>query len=174
MEYWEGNMSETNQQLSQNKHHKVIENSFEWVPLDKRKSKFGGPMPPREAELRHPVLWLAREGKEFYLVNSSTETLDFVVAATGGLQSVDDDCLTIATSNKYAYKNVKQNDAVKVEEFDDFCDLDFVLQVSIKVKSKNMGSIKILTPPKKGGIGETVLLWDTMKNGKHASITDCK
>ena len=173
-------MSEHEQPLAQRKHHKVIENSFKWVPLDKRKSKFGGPMTPRKAELRHPILWFARQGKELYLVNSSEETLDFVAAGTGGFQTVDDDCITVSTKNKnkykykYEYKNVKPNDAVKVEEFDGFYDLDYVLQVSMRVQSKNLGGIEILTPPKKGGIGEIVILWDTMENGKNVSITNCK
>jgi hypothetical protein len=174
MKYWESNMSEDEQPLTQRKHHKVIENSFKWIPLDKRKSKFGGPMTPRKAELRNPLLWFSCEGKELYLVNSSEETLDLVAAGTGGLQTVDDDCISVSTKNKYEYKNVKPNDAVKVEEFDGYYDLDYLLQVSLKVQSKNLGCIEILTPAKKGGIGETVLLWDTMENGKNVSITNCE
>jgi len=167
-------MSEDEQPSAQRKYHKVIENSFKWIPLDKRKSRFGGLMPPRKAEVRHPVLWLARTENELYLVNSSAETLDFVGAGTGGFQTVDNDCITVATSNKYTYKNVKPNDAVKVEEFDGFYDLDYLLQVSMRIQSKNLGNIEILTPPEKGGIGEIVLLWDTMENGKNVSIKNCE
>ncbi|ABM04205.1 hypothetical protein Ping_2476 [Psychromonas ingrahamii 37] len=168
-------MNVNDQQLPQSRYHKVIENSFKWVPLDKRKSKFGGPMTPRKAELRNPLLWLAREGKELYLVNSSAEIIDFVGAGTGGFQTVDDDCISVSSKKKYKYeyKNVKLNDAVKVEEFDGFYDLDYVLQVSLRIQSKNLGNIEILTSPKKGGIGETVLLWDTMENGNHVSIKNC-
>jgi len=167
-------MSGHEQPLSQSNHHKVIENSFKWIPPDKRKSRFGGLVSPRKTELRRPLLWLAREGNELYLVNSSQETLDLVVARTGGFQTVDDDCLTVSSENKYKYKNIQPNNAVKVEEFDGFYDLDYVLQVVINIQSKNMGCIKILTPPEKGGIGEIVLLWDTMENGNHVSIKHCK
>lgn len=80
-------MNDNNQQSPQNKHHKVIENSFKWIPFDKRKSRFGGLVSPRKAELRHPILWLAREGNELYLVNASEEMLDFVGADTGGANS---------------------------------------------------------------------------------------
>jgi hypothetical protein len=172
---WENNMSEDEQPLAQRKHHKVIENSFKWIPLDKRKSKWH-PMPPRKAELRHPLLWFARKENELYLVNSSEETLDSVAAGTGGFQTVDDDCITVSSKNKYKYeyKNVKPNDAVKVEKFDGFYDLDYVLQVSMRIQSKNIGCIEILTPPKKGGIGELVVLWDTMENGKNVSIKNCE
>jgi len=170
MKYWEGNMNSNNQQLPQNKQHKVIENGIKWVPINKRKSKFGGPMTPRKKENRLPVLWLVREENELYLVNSSEETLDFVVAGAGGFQTVDDDCITVSSESKYEYKNVKPNDAVKVEEYDGFYDLDYLLQISMRVQSKNIGSIEILTPPEKGGIGEMVLLWDTMENGHNVSI----
>jgi len=163
-------MNPNSQDISQNEHNKVLQNSFKWVPLDQRKSKFGGPMTPREKESRLPLLWLAREGNKLYLVNSSEETFDFVSAGTGGFQTVDDDCITVAAEKKYEYKNVKPNDAVKVEEFDGYYDLDYLLQVSIRIQSTNLGGIEILTLPKKGGIGETVLLWDTMENGKGVSI----
>ncbi|WP_413699270.1 hypothetical protein ACLKMH_17470 [Psychromonas sp. KJ10-10] len=94
-------------------------------------------MTPREAELRNPLLWLVRKGKELYLINSSGETLDLVIAETGGCQTVDDDCSTVTTSNKFEYSNIKPNDAVKVEEFDGFYDLDYLLQVSMRIQSKN-------------------------------------
>lgn len=163
-------MDSNNQTLPESKDRKVIENGFTWIPMDKRKSKFGGPMTPRKAELRHPLLWLARDGNELYFVNSSDETLDLVTAGTGGFQSVDDDCINVSSVNKYEYKNVKPNDAIKVEEFDGFYDLDYVLQVSIQVKSNNLGNIEIFSPSKKGGIGEAILIWDTMENGKNVWI----
>ena len=156
------------------KEHKIIENKFIWVPVDKRTSRFGGPMPPRKPENRHPILWLAREGNELYLVNSSEDTLDFVVAATGGFQTVDDDVvMTVTSENNYEYKNVKPNCAVKVEEYDGFYDLDFVLQVLLRIQSKNIGCIEIRSPATKGGAGETVLLWNTNENGKYVSINKC-
>jgi hypothetical protein len=51
------------------KEHKTLAGAFNWIPMDKRMSKFGGPMSPRKPELRRPVLWLARTGNELYLVN---------------------------------------------------------------------------------------------------------
>lgn len=145
------------------KEKKTITNGFVWVPMNKRTGKFGLPMPPRPAETRKPLLWLARNGNELYFVNSSDETIDLILADTGGFQTVDDDVMTISSDSAYEYQNVLPGDAVKVEEFDGFYDLDFVLQVVIKLKSKKFGSIEIITPAKKGGIGEIVLLWDTGK-----------
>ncbi len=149
--------------------HKIIENEFKWIPLDKRPSRFGGPSLYRKKEKRHPLLWLARKGNELYLVNSSKESLDFVISTSGGFATEDEDILT-CEGPKYEYKNVKPNNAVKVEEFDGYYDLDFVIQVDLKIQSKSIGCITIKTPPEKGGIGETVLLWDTFENGKYVVI----
>ncbi len=149
--------------------HKIIENEFKWVPLDKRQSRFGGPSLYRKPEKRYPLLWLARKGGELYLVNSSKDSLDFVISSSGGFATEDDDVLTFK-GHKYEYKNVKPNDAVKVEEFDGFYDLDLVLQVDLKIQSKSIGCITIQSPPEKGGVGEIVLLWDTFENGKNVII----
>ncbi len=151
--------------------HKIIENEFKWIPLDKRISRFGGgSMPPRKLETRIPLLWLVRRGNDLYFVNSSEEILDFVIASTAGFQTVDDSIMTISDNQGYKYLKVKPNDAVKVEEYDGFYDLDFVLGIYIKVKSKNLGCIEISPSPEKGGVGETVLLWNNGECGKFVSI----
>lgn len=156
------------------KEHKIIENKFIWVPFERRKSRFGGSIPPRQPENRHPVLWLARDGNEVYLVNSSEEILDFVVAESGGFQTVDEDVMSVASKDKYEYENIKPNTAVKVEEYDGFYDLDYVLQLSLRIQSKKLGCIEITSPAEKGGVEETVLLWNTNENGKYVSIIKCK
>jgi len=151
----------------------VVESEFAWVPVDKRVSRFGGSLPPRKAESRTPLLWLARSGCDLFLVNESEEILDFVFAGTGGFQTVDEDVMTIASNDQYEYKNVRPNSAVKVDEYDGFHDLDYVLQVSLKIQSKSLGCVDILSPAKKGGVEETVLLWDSNEAGKGVYIEQC-
>lgn len=51
--------------------HKSIKDSFVWVSPDKKKRRFGGDMPPRKPESRHPILWLAQKDNERYLVNNA-------------------------------------------------------------------------------------------------------
>ena len=159
-------MNNSIQESPQSKKHKVLENRFKWVPIAERKIKWG-PMPPRKKEIRLPLLWLAGDGNELYLVNSSGETFDSVVAGSGGFQTIDDNAVSVSTDSSYKYQNIKPNDAVKVDEFDGFYDLDFHIQASLIVKSERIGHVVILTSPKKGGIGETVLLWDSMESGKN-------
>lgn len=156
------------------KEHKIKENAFTWVPLNKRKSRFGGLMSPRKPENRLPLLWLAREGDELYFVNSSEETLNSVIADGGDFQTVDDDVLTLTSGEKYEYKHVKPNTAVKIDEYDGYYDLDYVIQIYIRVQSKSLECVDITCPPKKGGIEETVLLWDTGENGKMVTFDKCQ
>jgi hypothetical protein len=156
------------------KENKVIDGGFEWIPPDKRTSRFGGTVPPRKPDTRLPVLWLARDGGELYLVNSSQDTLDFVIADSGGFQTVDDGVSMASAEKGYEYRDLKPNEAAKVEEYDGYYDLDYLLQVSLRVQSKSLGCLEIRSPPEKGGIGETVLLWDNGEVGKYVFLEKCK
>jgi hypothetical protein len=150
--------------------HKTLENAFTWIPLDKRVSKFGGAMAPRRMETRSPLLWLANKDGELFLVNASTESLDNVEVKQGGFTSVDDATVNLTSNAKYHYTAVKPNVAVKIEHYDGFYDLDYILQVSIKVTSKQLGELYIISPAEKGGVKETVLLWDNGECGKNVTV----
>lgn len=134
--------------------HKRLQNQFDWIPLDKRNNGF----PPRKPEIRVPVFWIACNDNELYFVNNSEETLDLVSVDTGNFQS--------GNERYTSYHDVLPNEAVKIEEYDGFYDLDFILQISLIIQSKIRGRIQILTGAKKGGIGETVILWNNNELGK--------
>ena len=152
------------------KEHKTLQNQFSWLPQDKRASRFGGAKPPRKSETRRPALWLARKKNELYLVNSSEDILDFVIADGSGFHTEGDNVSTVANKEKYEYKNVEPDTAVKIDEYDDFYDCDYILQVTARVQSKNLGCIEITSASKKGGVGEAVLLWNTDEKGKSVSV----
>ena len=97
---------------------KDIENDFLWIPLDKRKSKFGGAMTPRKAELRKPFLWLTRKNGSLYLVNGSDEPLDSIIISSGGFTSNDGDGVISYGSQGKEYKNLQPNAGIKVDQFD--------------------------------------------------------
>ena len=95
---------------------------------------------------------------DIYLVNETGNTIESVIANTGGFQTLDDDMFSI--SGPYIeYKKIVNNDAVKVEEYDKLRDSDYVLEISIKVKL-NGKWIDLKKPTAKGGFKEEVLLWD--------------
>jgi hypothetical protein len=150
--------------------HKTIENGFTWVPMNERKSRFGGPVSPWPAEMRRPLLWLARDGDELYLVNASGETLDDVVATGQGFAGLDAEVIEMSGTEAYDYRNVKPNDAVKIDEYDEFFDPDFILNVCVEVRSARLGTLALVSPWEKGGVSETVLLWDSGEPAKGVTI----
>ena len=152
--------------------HKRFIDEFTWIPIDKIPSPFPAgwyPRPHRKPELRKPKYWLARNGGELYFVNNTDEVLDFVSSETGGFITADDDVSCVGGPG-YSYNKVMPLEAVKIEEFDGYYDLDFVIEVTIFVKSKKEGNLRIQSPSAKGGVGETVLLWDTGEEGKFVLI----
>lgn len=152
--------------------HKIISEHPGWVAPEKRESRFGGPMPPRKPEKRSPLLWLSRQQGELYLVNATDEPLELVIASSGGFQTVDDEVVSVSSQGSYEYHNVNPNQAVKVDEYDDYYDCDFFLQVYIRVKSRSLGYIDIRSPPEKGGVSETVILWDSGELGKYVFLEE--
>jgi hypothetical protein len=120
--------------------------------------------------MRMPIFWLTRSGNELFFVNDSDETLDLVTTESGGFQTCDDAVMGISSDEGYRYSDVKAHEAVKVEEYDDFYDADFILQVSIFVHSKKKGNFLMRTLPQKGGVVELVLLWDTDETGKNVYL----
>ncbi len=148
---------------------KILHEQFTWTPLHLIPNT-----PPRKPDNRMPYLWLSRLRDELFLVNNTGEPLDFVGVTIGGFISADDDIAPLKNKDKYAYQytDVPNDTAVKIEEYDGFYDLDYVLQVSLEIKSSKFGTLNITSPAEKGGIKRNcVLLWETGEAGKHTKIT---
>ncbi len=139
--------------------------SFHWIPLHLRKGRFGFPL-SQKVDYRKPIYWTTshpvEKGRELYFVNDSDETLEFVKAEDGGFTSVDDGAVSVWTKEGkgFLYRDVLPREAVKVAEFDDYYDLDYLLAVSVIIKSPVRGVVKLSTPLEKGGTKECVLLYD--------------
>ena len=153
---------------------KTVVNGFTWIPMESRKSRLVGEKPPRKPEKRQPLLWLARDGNDLYLVNASGESLDCVTARSCGFRGAEDDYESISANAEYTYKDVKPNEAVKVEHYDRYYDCDYILQVRLKVQSAGLGCIEMVSPLAKGGVGESVLLWDSGESGKDVAVEKCR
>ena len=148
---------------------KTILTGFPWVPPDKRPSRFGGPLPPRKPELRTPALWLARRGSELFLVNSTGTRLDEVQAAPTGFVTLDED-ISAWESEVIHYRDVPDGAGVKVDEYDDFYDLDYVLGVHLRIRSPQYAALELLCHGGKGGCSEEVLLWTNGDVGKGVAV----
>ncbi|QXL85242.1 hypothetical protein [Comamonas sp. NLF-1-9] len=146
---------------------KLLVDEIQWIPVHQRRSHFGGPMPPRKPDVRLPALWLRRSGSELYLVNHSAETLHEVYASSTGFVTLDDTTSSWA-SQGVCYRDVPHNAAVKVDEYDDFYDLDYVLGMHIRLRSPSHPGLQLECIGDKGGIEEAVLLWCNGEVGKDA------
>lgn len=135
---------------------------FQWIPLHIRNGGF----PPRKYEMRMPIFWLIRKGNELFFINDADETLDSLEIESNGFQTCDNLAVEFFNDEVHCYQNVKSHEAIKIDEYDDFFDLDVFFQLTFRIKSKKR-DINIAMLPKKGGINELVILWNTDELGKH-------
>lgn len=150
---------------------KIIEN-VKWISYEERESKFGGgPLPPRKPNPRRPLFWLARNDWELYLINESGETLDKIVVKISATLTLDDEVVPVAVNVRYEYENVKPGTAVQVDKYS-WDDDEFLLQLFIKTALKKFGCMEFISLPRKPIEKETILLWDTGKQGPFF-ITNC-
>ncbi|WP_024539796.1 hypothetical protein [Comamonas badia] len=146
----------------------VLQDQRQWVPPEQRTGRFG-PMPPRKPETRTPVFWLVRQGRGLYLVNASGERLDAVHASSIGFASFDEETATWQGGG-ISYRDVPSGAAVKVDEYDDFYDLDYVLGMHLRIRSRRYPTLRVACVGEKGGIDEQVLLWNNGDAGKGVQI----
>jgi len=107
------------------------------------------------------------------LVNNSGETLNEVIPQTGGFLTADDEVAPVTSKSQKSYEKVQSGEAIKVDEIDIIYDSDYVLSVSVEIKSQQLVHIEPYTMGEKGGVrGNLVLLWDTMEEGDYATMKD--
>lgn len=149
---------------------KTVPEGFVWLPREQRTSRFGGAMPPAKPDPRRPALWLTHQGNDLFLVNASGERLEEVTVERGCFETLDDLSLSSAGA-PITYRCVASGAAVKVDEYDDFYDLDWVITLTLEIRSRRLGRLTLDCPPQKGGHEELVLLWNTAEVGCGVSCT---
>lgn len=110
--------------------------------------------PPRPIK-REVIFSLMDFQGALYFVNDSEEILTSVSTESFGF--VEDSSLE--NNPKYNYKDVKPKESVKVEQYDGYYDLDFVLGFNIYIESKKLGKIILYPPFDKGGVKAQPLLY---------------
>ena len=142
-------------------------NRFKWVPLHIR-----APFPPKPADNRMAVFWLAREGDHdrgaLWFVNESHEVLDYIKVSTDSIITVEEpqNDFAIGIGKKRIFKQVLVGEAIQIEKFDDFYDLDCCFRVNVEIKAPKYPKTILQTNITIGGVHETVLLWNTGESGK--------
>lgn len=123
---------------------------------------------------KKPLLWLNRiglpsNGDALYLVNDSSQSIDQVIINNGAMATFDEQAVSLETKS-YTYKDVLAGEAVKIDEYDNFYDLDYLINVDLFIKATWLDSKRFVTEPNKGGVQTMVLLWEDMSAGKGVSI----
>lgn len=70
----------------------------------------------------------------------------------------------------YDYTDVQPGYGVKVDEFVERYDCDYLIHTSISVESDRLGRLEIASPMEKGGVRHCVLIWDDMQPGRHVGV----
>lgn len=131
---------------------KTLKNKFQWSPKHLGHEKGTRPIPPLKIDSRIPKLWITslppeekelKTGKalvtETYLVNSSGIVLDSVIATTGGpARGCADDPEFLEAFHRSGevieYTNVANGEAVRIFEYEQIYDSDWMLSISFEVK----------------------------------------
>lgn len=111
--------------------------------------------PPRRK--RNVIFSLVNHKGSIYFVNNSIETLTHVLAESYGYV----EGASVVNSPRYEYADVKPNEGVKIEYYDDIYDLDYMLGLYITVESEKWGKIEIAPHNfSKGGVRAQALVYD--------------
>ena len=131
---------------------KTLKNKFQWTPKHLGYEKGTRPIPPLKIDSRIPKLWITslppeekelKTGKapvkEIYLVNSSGIALDSVIATTGGpARGYADDPEFLEAFHRSGevieYTNVAHGEAVRIFEYEQIYDSDWMLSIGFEVK----------------------------------------
>jgi len=134
---------------------------------------YAAPLKP-DPDAPAPLFWLTVDRDDLLFVNSSSETLERVSATLGGLETCDDDLVTVNNGGGYVYKDVRPNEAVKLDRFSPIKDSDYVFQLTIHIVSDLFGKMKIVPPPEKGKVSGRVLIWNNKEPEKNVCVKASK
>ena len=131
---------------------KTLKNKFQWTPKHLGYEKGTRPIPPLKIDSRIPKLWITslppvekelKTGKDLvtdiYFVNSSGIVLDSVIATAGGLaRGYADDPEFLEAFHRSGevikYTNVANGEAVRIFEYEQIYDSDWMLSIGFEVK----------------------------------------
>ena len=131
---------------------KTLKNKFQWSPKHLGHEKGSRPIPPLKIDSRLPKLWITSLPPvekevitskdlvmDIYLVNSSGIVLDSVIATTGGpARGYADDPEFLEAFHRSGevieYTNVANEEAVRIFEYKQIYDSDWMLSIGFEVK----------------------------------------
>jgi len=123
--------------------------------------------PPRPIK-REVLFSLMNYNGGIYFVNESDEVLKKLSNDSFGFVGE----ASIAGVSNYIYKDINPGESVKVEEYDDFYDLDYMLGFKLYIESEKLGKIMIKPPMAKGGVKAQALVYKDGTTPKYVRLED--
>ncbi len=105
-----------------------------------------------------------------YFVNESDEILKKVSTSSGGFFTIDSETPVSVGGDDVTYDNVLPNEAVLVEQYDNFYDLDYVLGLTLYIQSDALGKLRIRAVADKGGVKPQALLFEDGSPRKYVVV----
>lgn len=151
---------------------RIIQDYFVWIPEHERIA-----CPPRRRDPRKAMLWIdstsefSDERRELNLVNNSEHPIELIHVFSEATTLVDDKRFTALNKQGLVYRNVEPGWGVKIDDFDDYYDLDHVIGFQILIESEKLGRFVIASSGVKGGHRRIeVLLWDTGETSRNFGL----
>lgn len=150
---------------------KVIHGGFDWIPLHEL-IKF----PPRKPDHRKPIFRTVRQsaeegrGSDLFLVNHSGASVKTIKVFSTSFVTVDDSAYSSIDEQGVTYYDIPDGSAVKIDQYDDYYDLDYVIGFVLEIESETLGKYQINYIGDKGGVKDIVILWDTGEVNRSVSL----
>ena len=114
------------------------------------------PTPPR---VREPRLWLTCAYNELFFVNGGPELLARLTTSQSVTALVDDGVFMSDADDVLEYRDIAPGEAVKIDAYDGYYDLDYVLGATVVLDLRSCGRFACYVVGSKGGIQEQILQW---------------
>jgi len=109
-------------------------------------------------------------GRSLYLINGSNEILTWVRACPISSVTIDDNAFG-GGGEMLCYQGVAHGQAVKIDQYDEFYDLDYSISVEVSLFSECLGQQKFSPTPRKGGLKKVGFVWRTTRTADNGNVT---
>ena len=150
---------------------KVKHDGFDWVPPHEL-IKF----PLRKPDDRKPIFRTVRKsaeegkGSELFLVNHSGTSVKIIKVFNTSFITVDDNTYFSTDDEGIIYYDIPDGSAVKIDHFDDYYDLDYVIGFVVELESEALGKYRFNCFGEKGGVKDMVILWETGETDRKINL----
>ena len=110
-------------------------------------------------QVHEPRLWLTCTDNELFFVNGGHNAIVRLTTSPSATALIDEGVFNSDAGDVLEYFDIAPREAVKIDAYDGYHDLDYVLGAIIVLDLGSRGRFACYVTGKKGGIRERVLQW---------------